>query len=84
MWRCRCFKIGKKSAEVVGLLAISSYEISCRVAEKQEVLTALVQLLEWPKVDVLVIAIASILNVATSDVGCAALQDVAGLPKQLL
>lgn len=84
MWRCRCLKVGKKSAEAVGLLAIASYEISCHVAEKQEVLSALVQLLEWPKVDVLVIAIASILNVATSDVGSAALQEVAGLPQQLL
>lgn len=69
----------------MGLLAIASYEVSCHLAAKPEVLGALAQLLQRSKCsNVLLIAIHSILNVATSEVGCAALREVAGLPQQLL
>ncbi|KAG0606485.1 hypothetical protein M758_9G144300 [Ceratodon purpureus] len=76
-------KVVKKSAEAVGLLAITSYEVSCRLAEK-EILGALTQLLYKSEVDVLLIAIHSILNVATSESSCAALREVAGLQQQLM
>jgi hypothetical protein len=64
-------------------LAITSYEVSCRLAEK-EILDALAQLLHRPKIDVLLIAIHSFLNVATSEFGCAALREVPGLQQQLM
>ena len=76
--------MARRGAEILGALAISSYEINCKVSREKMLLEALTNMLSSGEPEHLLVACHSVMDVAVTPFSRSALREIPGFQPELL